>query len=139
MYKPVSSSGHLLSSGKPPDREYRFLAASIDGASVDHTVSSWSPITHRPAPVLETRIKENPDVSCYQPRGQGHCVLFTLSHDSAPSSSRLFQAVKIGITSYYWMLWWPALNSGLPFEIRQLNDPANMPLTSAHDTALHEP
>ena len=57
--------------------------------------------------------KRKPRRKLYQPRGQGHCVLITLSHDSAPSPSRLFQAVKIGITSYYWMLWWPVLTSGI--------------------------
>ena len=63
-YIPFSNLGHLLSSGSPQDLEYLLRAASIDGASVNHTVSSWSPMTHRPALVLETRIKENPDVVC---------------------------------------------------------------------------
>ena len=71
-YIPFSNLGHLLSSGGPPDLEYLLRAASIDGASVDHTESSWSPITHFPVVVRQINIKENPDVSCYQPRGQGH-------------------------------------------------------------------
>ena len=109
-YIPFSNLGHLLSSGSPPDLEYLLRAASVDGASVDQTTSGDSPITHFPVVVRQINIKENPNVVCFQPRGQGHCVLFTLSHDSAPSPSRLFQAVKIGITSYYWMLWRPSLS-----------------------------
>ena len=62
-YIPFSNLGHLLSSGSPPDLEYRLRAASIDGASVNQIVSGDSPINHRPALVLETNIIENPDVS----------------------------------------------------------------------------
>lgn len=72
MYKPVSSSGHLLSRGRPPEREYRLRAASIDGASVNQIASGDSPMTHLPVEVREININKNPDVSCFQPRGQGH-------------------------------------------------------------------
>lgn len=62
-YIPFSNLGHLLSSGSPPDLEYRLRAASIDGASVNQIVSGDSPITHFPVVVRQINIKENPDVS----------------------------------------------------------------------------
>ena len=64
-YEPSSMVGHGtgLFTG---NRALRYLsfAAFTDGASQNHTASCDSPITHRPALVLETRIKENPDVVC---------------------------------------------------------------------------
>ena len=72
-YEPGSMVGHGtgLFTGNRAQR-YLSFAAFTDGTSQDHTVSSWSPITHFPVVVRQINIKENPDVSCYQPRGQGH-------------------------------------------------------------------
>lgn len=72
-YEPGSMVGHgtgLFTGNRA--RRYLSFAAFTDGASQDHTVSSWSPIIHRPSLVLEINIKENPNVVCFQPRGQGH-------------------------------------------------------------------
>jgi hypothetical protein len=93
-YEPGSMVGHgtgLFTGNRA--RRYLSFAAFTDGASQDHTVSSWSPISHRPALVLEINIKENPNVSCYQPRGQGHSGALFYRLTDCPKQSAIVDDV----------------------------------------------